>query len=218
MTEHGEEINQHIAPEKAEKKNFAARFYDRWKRELARVGESLERADEEARLKLQTLNADVLRRAGLRESAYGVALTSLHAATAGLGATIGGLAGAIGGAAAGGVIGGVGGAVITSELGPGMVAGAGAGAWFGLIGGGMAGSVGGSILGYQAGVELAGFVYQKFVRKLDTDLLPLTKFDWILGQVPGLNPPIVGGIRTMLEGFFGLAAKTEEAAAKPAIR
>lgn len=197
-------------PEKAEKKNFAERFFERWKVELKKVSDGINEADREARVKLQTLNADVLRRAGLKETAYGVALTSLSTATAGLGAGIGMLGGAVGGGLAGGAIGGLAGLAGFSPTGPGAipasVLGIATGAYTGFIGGAFAGSA----AGYYAGVELSGWVYSKFIRKMDTELQPLAKIDWVLGQVPGLNPPIVGGMRNMFEGFFGLAAKKEE--------
>lgn len=215
MVEHTGESVQH--PEVGKKKEAHVRFFERWKHEWDRAMKSIDEADREARQKLATLNADVLRRAGIRETAYGIALTSLNALTAGLGAGLGMLGGAVGGAATGAVVGGIGGALATSELGPGMVGGAIAGGWIGLGAGTWAGIVGGSVIGYQAGVELAGVVYNKFVRKIDPEILPLSKFDWLVGQLPGLNPPIVGGIRTMFEGFFGLAAKREEAVMKPAV-
>ncbi|MDP1722156.1 MAG: hypothetical protein Q8L37_03025 [Candidatus Gottesmanbacteria bacterium] len=202
-----------MTPERAEKKNFAERFFERWNTELKKVSDGINEADREARLKLQTLNADVLRRAGLKETAYGIALTSLSTATAGFGAGLGALGGAVGGGLAGGVIGGLAGLAGFSSTGPGAipasVLGFGAGLYTGFIGGGLAGSA----AGYYAGVELSGWVYSKFIRKMDTELQPLAKIDWFLGQVPGLNPPIVGGLRNMFEGFFGLAAKREEAAA-----
>lgn len=210
MVEHaGESVHN---PEGGKKKEAHVRFFDRWKREWDKAYKSIEEADGEARQKLATLNADVLRRAGLRETVYGVALTSLNVATAGFGSVLGMLGGAVGGAATGAVLGGLGGALGMLPTGPGTLPafaiGAGIGGYSGLIAGGMAGSV----LGNYAGVELAGWAYNKFVRKLDTEAQPLRKVDWLVGQVPGLNPPIVGGIRTMYEGFFGLAAKREEAA------
>lgn len=195
-----------VQPEKAEKKNVAQRFFERWNVELKKVSDGINAADREARVKLQTVNADVLRRAGLRETAYGVALTSLQAATAGFGASVGGLAGFGAGLVSGASIGAVGGAALTSEFGPialfgGMV---------GLASGAFVGAGLGALAGNQIGVELAGWVYHKFVRKLDPELQPLAKVDWVVGQFPGLNPPIVGGLRNMFEGFFGLAAKREE--------
>src|SRR3989338_55756 len=101
-----------VTPERAEqgeKKNFAQRFFERWNTELKRVSDGINEADREARLKLQTLNADVLRRAGLKETAYGVALTSLSTATAGFGAGLGLVLGAMGGIVPGAAIGVVGG-------------------------------------------------------------------------------------------------------------
>lgn len=199
-------------PETGKKQEAHVRFFDRWKREWDRAYKSIDEADRDARQKLATLNADVLRRAGLRETAYGVALTSLNVATAGFGASLGMLGGALGGAATGAVLGGIGGALGMLPTGPGVLPAFAAGALVGGYGGLMAGGIAGSVLGNQVGVELAGWAYNKFVRKLDTEVQPLTKVDWLVGQVPGLNPPIVGGIRTMFEGFFGLAAKREEAA------
>lgn len=209
MTEKGElSIGQ---PEKAEKKNVAERFFERWNVELKKVSDGINEADREARLKLQTLNADVLRRAGLKETAYGIALTSLSTATAGFGAGLGMLGGAVGGGLAGGAIGGLAGLAGFSPTGPGAipasVLGIATGAYSGLISGAFVGSA----AGYYAGVELSGWVYDKFIRKMDSELQPLAKVDWVIGQVPGLNPPMVGGIRNMFEGFFGLAAKREEA-------
>lgn len=211
----GEKSNELLGSSEAgKKKEEHVRFFERWKHELDRAMKSIDEADREARQKLATLNADVLRRAGLRETAYGIALTSLNVITAGFGAGLGLLGGAAGGAAVGAAIGGIGGALGMLPTGPGTIPafllGAAVGGYSGLIAGGVAGSV----LGNQVGVELAGWAYSKFVRKLDPETQPLTKIDWIVGQVPGLNPPIVGGIRTMFEGFFGLAAKREEAGMK----
>ena len=210
----GENSGERPGSPEAEKKNIAVRFFERWQKEFTRAKDAINASDHEARAKLATLNADVLRRAGLRETAYGIALTSLNVVTAGFGAGLGMLGGAVGGAATGAVLGGIGGALGMLPTGPGVVPafviGAGIGGYSGLIAGGIAGSV----LGNQVGVELAGWAYSKFVRKLDMEAQPLTKVDWLVGQVPGLNPPIVGGIRTMFEGFFGLAAKREEAGMK----
>lgn len=210
MVEHTGESVQN--PEGGKKKEAHVRFFDRWKREWDRAYKSIDEADREARQKLATLNADVLRRAGLKETAYGVLLTSLSTATAGFGAGLGMLGGAVGGGLAGGAIGGLAGLAGFSPTGlgaiPASILGIATGAYTGFIGGAFAGSA----VGYYAGVELSGWAYNKFIRKMDTELQPLAKIDWLVGQVPGLNPPIVGGIRTMFEGFFGLAAKREEAA------
>lgn len=210
MVEHTGESVQN--PEGGKKKEAHVRFFDRWKREWDKAYKSIDEADRDARQKLATLNADVLRRAGLRETAYGFALTSLNVATAGFGAGLGMLGGAVGGAATGAVLGGIGGVLGMLPTGPGTIPAFLFGAAVGGYGGLIAGGVAGSVLGNYVGVELAGWAYSKFVRKLDTEAQPLTKIDWLVGQVPGLNPPIVGGIRTMFEGFFGLAAKREEAA------
>lgn len=209
MTEHfGEQPGN---PETGKKQEAHVRFFERWKMEWDKALTSIDQADREAKSKLLTLNADVLRRVGFRQTIYGVALTSIQTATAGLGAGVGFVAGALGGGAVGAGIGGVVGTLASSELGPGMAGGAFVGGATGLFVGSWMGGVGGSVAGYYAGVELAGWAYNKFVRKIDPEQIPLSKFDWLIGQVPGLNPPIVGGIRNMFEGFFGLAAQREDA-------
>ena len=48
----------------------------------------------------------------------------------------------------------------------------------------------------------------KYIRKLDRDLPPLETVDWVVGQVPGFNPPIISGIRNIVDGFFGLKNRT----------
>lgn len=216
MTEGTREGVVQAKPEVEKKKGFAERFFSRWRMELKRAGEAINESDRQAREKLATLNADVLRRAGFRQTAYGVALTALHAASAGFGASLGMIGGGLTGGLGGAAIGAIGGALGTIETGPGVAGGALIGAGLGATGGAWAGAIGGSVLGRQIGVELAGFVYHKFIRKLDPELLPLSKVDWIVGQLPFVNPPIIGGIRNMFEGFFGLAAKREELAVKTA--
>lgn len=215
MVEHTGESVQ--TPEGGKKKEAHVRFFERWKFEFNRAKDAINDADREAREKLTTLSADVLRRAGLRQTAYGFALTPLHAVGAGLGSLVGAIGGGAVGAIGGGIGGAVAGAIETSWSGPGMWAGALVGA--GLIGGAgaVAGLVGGEIIGRQIGVEVAGWVYSKFVRKMDPDLMPLSKFDWLVGQLPFVNPPMIGGLRNMFEGFFGLAAEKEQAAMKPAV-
>lgn len=210
MVEHTDESVHN--PEVGKKKEAHVRFFERWQKEFNRAKEAINVADQEARTKLTTLSADVLRRAGLRQAAYGFALTPLHAVGAGLGSMLGIIGGGITGAIGGGIGGALAGAVETSWSGPGMLYGAAIGA--GAIGtaGAIAGAIGGELLGRQIGVEVAGWVYSKFVRKMDPELMPLSKFDWVVGQLPLVNPPVIGGLRNMFEGFFGLAAKREEAA------
>lgn len=214
MVEHAGESVQN--PEGGKKKEAHVRFFERWQKEFNRAKEAINAGDQEARTKLTKLSADVLRRAGLRQTAYGIALTPLHAVGAGLGSLLGIIGGGAVGAIGGGIGGGIAGAIETSWSGPGMLYGAAIGA--GAVGaaGGIAGAIGGELLGRQIGVEVAGWAYNKFVRKLDPELMPLSKFDWLVGQLPLVNPPMIGGFRNMFEGFFGLAAKREEIAAKAA--
>lgn len=190
MVENTGESVQHT--ESVAKENPQQRFYERFWHWLTDASDAERRANEEARAKLRELSAPELKRIGAKQTVYGVALSSLH--------WVGYQLGAIGGLAAGGVIGGVGGAIGAAigsvELGPAAI--------FGAAAGGVVGTVVGSLAGYQLGVEAAGIVYNKFIRKLDVTLPPLEKVDWLVGQLPPFNPPFIAGVRNLIDGFLGM--------------
>lgn len=181
-----------VQPEKAEKKDRAERFYERWWREYVVTSDAEKKVNEEARLKMRELSAPELTRIGFKQVLYGYALTAIH----GVGSALGGALGFVTGGLVGGAAGGVGAALAAAEIPPAAIG-------IGILGAGI-GAVTGSLVGWQLGVEAAGLAYNKYIRKLDRDLPPLETVDWVVGQVPGFNPPIISGIRNIIDGFFGL--------------
>lgn len=202
MVEHaGESVHN---PEGGKQKEAQERFYEQWWHWLTESSTEEKRANKEARVKLRELSAPELKRIGAKQTLYGAALGSLHW----VGYQLGAIGGFVGGAAVGGVAGAVTGLVSTAELGPAAIAGAAIGSTVGLF----VGALG----GYQLGVEAAGVVYNKFIRKLDVTLPPLEKVDWLVGQLPPFNPPFIAGVRNLIDGFIGM--KPQAAGAQASVR
>lgn len=171
--------------EKSEKNKERANWFQRvWREQVMVASESEAEANHLAREKMKSLSSREVAGIGTKQVLYGWALSVLH----GIGSVLGAGLGIVGG----GLIGGTVGAISTAEFGPGAVMGAAVGAFAGSVG------------GYQVGVEAAGWAYNRFIRKMDVTLPPLEKIDWFVGQVPGFNPPIIAGIRNMIDGFFGM--------------
>lgn len=190
------EIGEH--PGNPERSERGKRLESKWREELAAADAKEAEAQSSAREQLRNLSSTDLMKIGSKQVLYGYGLSVLHGAGMLLGAAVG--------AGTGALIGGVGGAVSSSELGP-----------AGAVVGGSFGMIAGSVIGYQAGVEMAGWAYNKFIRKIDTELPKLKTVDWIIGQVPGFNPPIMAGFRHLIDGFFAFVQNKQAAPAPAAV-
>ncbi len=185
-----------------EKKALHRRFHEAWVRNWTKMAEADRKAKEEARDRLKNLSVAEIRSGAWKTALSGVVLTGLHGIFGSIGALMGFVGGGIGGAAVGAAIGGATNAWNAVGIVPGAITGGFLGVWTGTI----AGSIG----GYQAGVEAAGFVYEKYIRKADTKVAPLEKSDWIIGQLPGLNPVMVRGARELVKGYVELKDITQK--------
>lgn len=164
-------------------------FFDRYQTELKQAKDAEQAANQRARDRMKGLLPSELRRAGFKQALWGAGLYVLD----GVGAALGGLSAYAAGAGA-------------LALGAGALAvSAPAIATALTVAGGVAlvASIPMAIAGHIGGAELAGYVYNKYIRPRDKELqaLPkLEKMDWILGGVV-VTPPFVAGLRNIFEGF-----------------
>lgn len=179
---------QSVSPEQQQ-------FHEAWQREAARATQAEKLANQQARDNLKNLNAVELRNIGFKQVLWGTGLSILNGIGAGIGA-----------------LGGFGVWTGTSWL---AVSAASAGSVFaGALGVASVVSIGAIPLGLfggaVAGAEVTRYVYNKFVRKVDTSLPKLDKTDRVAGDLFALsgfgNAPLVAGVRNIFEGFSQMKA------------
>lgn len=164
-------------------------FYDRYQTELKRAKDDEQAANQHARDRLKGLSAPELRRAGLKQVLWGWGLSVMDGIGAGL-ATMSTYALGAGALALGaGAL-----AISTPAIATALTVAGGVA---------LAASIPMALVGSIGGAELAGIVYNKFIRPRDKDLraLPqLDKTDWVLGGIL-FTPPFIAGLRNIFEGF-----------------
>lgn len=164
-------------------------FYEAWQREAARAYEAEKAANQYARDRMKGLTAPELRKIGAKQVAWGLGLSVLN-----------GVGGALG------WLGGVGVTLGTGALAAHATAGTLIGTALNIAAiGSIAAPFVGAAVGVVAGAELAGYVYDKVVRKLDKQLPALDKTDKVVGGALALvgtwTPPMIAGIRNLFDGY-----------------